>query len=336
MQNDKSIQAKGGAARAAALTPERRKEIAIAAAEARWELPGDIVPGIPRATHKGMIELEGIRIPCFVLEDGRRVISGRGITAAIGMKGRGQGLARIAPHKSISPFLSIDLRVAIENPIQWIGTGSRKAAPAAGSEATVLYDLCQSILDARNAGALKTPQEIRYGYQAEMLIRAFGKVGINAVVDEVTGYQNERENDALQRLLAIYLSEEKLKWAKMFPDEFYKHLFRLRGWQYNPMTVARPRYVGKLTNQLVYEKLPLGVLDELKNKNPVSQESKRRKFKHFQFLSSDLGQPDLRDHLLQLIAIMRVSPNWDVFKKNFAVAFPSKNQQYDLDLDVTD
>lgn len=333
MTKAKSVQAKGGQARAAALSPERRSEIAKAAAVARWDDPKTDQLGLPRATHKGMIELEGIRIPCFVLNDGRRVISGRGMTAAIGMKGRGQGITRISGHKSISPFFSNDLILAIQSPIQWIGSGSRKTAPAAGNEATALYDLCQAILDARNAGQLKTHQEIRYGYQAEMLIRAFGKVGINAIVDEVTGYQQERESDSLQRLLSMYLSEEKLRWAKMFPDEFYKQLFRLMGWQYNPMTVSRPGYVGKLTNQLVYEKLPPGVLEELRSKNPVAEDKKRRKFKHFQFLSADLGQPDLRDHLLQLIAIMRVSSTWDIFKKNFAIAFPSKGQQFDLELD---
>jgi len=68
----------------------------------------------------------------------------------------------------------------------------------------------------------------------------------------------------LQKLLSIYLSEEKLRWAKMFPDEFYKQLFRLRGWKYSPLSVKRPQIVGKLTNQLVYEKLPPHVLDELK------------------------------------------------------------------------
>ena len=166
-----------------------------------------------------------------------------------------------------------------------------------------------------------------------MLIRAFGKVGINAIVDEVTGYQEERDRDSLQRVLALYLSEEKLRWAKMFPDEFYRHLFRLMGWQYKPMNAARPGYVGKLTNQLVYEKLPPGVLDELKGKNPVQIETGRRRFKYFQFLSADLGQPDLRDHLLQLIAIMRVSSNWDIFRRNFEVAFPSPGQQLDLGFD---
>src|ERR1017187_10215400 len=54
-------------------------------------------PRNPRkATHKGTLKIAGQELPCFVLEDETRVISGRGMTAAIGMKGRGQGTARIA------------------------------------------------------------------------------------------------------------------------------------------------------------------------------------------------------------------------------------------------
>jgi hypothetical protein len=135
----------------------------------------------------------------------------------------------------------------------------------------------------------------------------------------------------------MYLSEEKLAWAKMFPDEYYKHLFRLWGWSYSPMSVKRPKLVGKLTNMLVYEKLPKPVLQKLREMNPVKNPiTYRRGTAHFQYLSTELGQPDLRDHILQLIAIMRVSPNKDVFLRNFARAFPSpdgEQQKFDIDDD---
>lgn len=81
------------------------------------------------------------------------------MTKAIGMKGRGQGIRRISSHKTLIPFINNDLRVAIENPIKFIGTSSRKKNPTAGYEATILHDLCQAILDARDNGVLKTDQE---------------------------------------------------------------------------------------------------------------------------------------------------------------------------------
>lgn len=37
-------------------------------------------------------------------------------------------------------------------------------------------------------------------------------------------------------------------------------------------------------------------------------------------------QPDLRDHLLQLIVLLRAAPNWRVFERLFARAFPTREQ----------
>lgn len=109
----------------------------------------------------------------------------------------------------------------------------------------------------------------------------------------------------------------------MFPDEYYRQLFRLQGWQYSPLSVKRPKLVGVLTNRLVYERLPDHVLDELRRLNPVkNKKTWRREATFFQHLSADIGQEDLRAHLLQLIAVIRASANWGSFKRNFARAFP--------------
>jgi len=283
-----------------------------------------------KATHQGKIPIGDVELPCFVLEDGRRVISGRGMTKAIGMKGRGQGVSRISAHKTLKPYINNDLDLAIANPIQFIGAGSRKKNPTAGYEATILHDLCQAVLDARDYGALKTEQELRYAQYCDMLIRAFAKVGIVALVDEATGYQAVEERQKLHELLAIYLSEEKLKWARTFPDEFYRQIYKLKKWQYPTGSTKRTPLIGKITNEIVYDRLPPGVLGELKKRNPIVPETKRRKWKHFQFLSEDIGQPDLRDHLLQLIAVMRSASNWNVFKRLFERAFPRPGDQLTL------
>jgi len=133
--------------------------------------------------------------------------------------------------------------------------------------------------------------------------------------------------------LAVYLAEEKLKWAKMFPDEFYRQIYKLKGWQYPKGSTRRTPLVGKITNELVYERLPQGVLNELKKRNPMQPKTNRRKWKHHQFLSEDIGQPDLRDHLLQLIAVMRASANWNTFKRLFVRAFPKPGDQLPIDFD---
>lgn len=292
---------------------------------------------LAKADHKGILRVADVSIRCFVLDDETRVISGRALTEAIGMRGRAQGALRIVAHKTLSKYLSDELKQQILNPIQFTGFSPNPDLPNSGYEATVLVNICDAILAARDANALKTEQELRYALAADMLIRAFAKVGIIALVDEATGYQAERirkDKTALQRILAAYISPELLPWAQRFPPEFYEQLFRLRGWQYKPISVKKPRYVGKLTSQIVYEKLPPGILDELRAKNPTD-ESGRRKHKHHQFLTDDIGVPHLKDHLLQVIPLMRASPNWKTFERLFARAFPAPIQQMTL-FDVDD
>ncbi|OXE37288.1 MAG: hypothetical protein CGW95_02380 [Phenylobacterium zucineum] len=97
-----SIQSLGGDARAQKLSPERRREIAVEAAQARWAVKADLE--MPNAVAKGVLPIGENEIRCFVLDDERRVISGRTMTSAIGMRGRGQGVARIASNRKINDF----------------------------------------------------------------------------------------------------------------------------------------------------------------------------------------------------------------------------------------
>jgi hypothetical protein len=157
-------------------------------------------------------------------------------------------------------------------------------------------------------------------------VRAFARVGIIALVDEATGYQADRDRDELHKILAAFISEELLPWAKRFPDEFYQQMFRLKGWQYSPIKGKRPREAGKITNQLVYEKLPPGVLDELRRKNPVVSNWQRR-YKHHQFLTEDIGHPSLQRHLLAVTTLMRAATTWREFDALLQKAFPSCENQ---------
>lgn len=276
----------------------------------------------PKATHKGTLHIANVDIQCFVLEDKRRVITGRSLTKAIGMRGRGPGASRIYTHQSLKPFIGPDLVHAIENPLQFKWGG----LPTTGFEATILREICEAILNARDANMLNTEQELRYAMAADTLIRAFATVGIIALVDEATGYQAERDKDELQTILAAYMAPELLPWTQRFPPEFYEQMFRLWNWQYSPLSLKRPRLVGRLTSQLIYEKLPPGVLDELRRKNPAD-ETGRRKHKHHQFLSKDVGNPHLDKQLVAVMTLMRISPNWRVFMSHFERAFPSEVEQ---------
>src|SRR4029077_17306171 len=126
--------------------------------------------------------------------------------------------------------------------------------------------------------------------RADVIIRAVAKVGIIALVDEATGYQDIRHREALQAILDRYLRREFAAWAKRFPDEFYKELFRLRGWKWEGPGKSG-HAVAHATNDLVYARLAPDLLAELQLRNP--RENNRRKAKHHQWLTDDIGLPAL-------------------------------------------
>ena len=100
-------------------------------------------------------------------------------------------------------------------------------------------------------------------------MRALAHVGIIALVDEATGYQDVRARNALNEILEQFIADELRRWTKLFPDEFYRQMFRLRGWEWKVQSIKqRPGVVGNYTNDLVYQRLAPGVLDELRRKDP--------------------------------------------------------------------
>ncbi len=285
-----------------------------------------------KATHQGELKIGEKTLPVAVLEDGTRMITmtavfrafGRTTRSRINVGNRVNTMPSFLDAQNLQPFVSEELKNVI-NPITYINKSGKETK---GYNALILPLLCDVYLSARDAGVL-TKKQIPLGIASEILVRSLSKVGILALVDEATGYQAERDRDELQKILSAYIAAELLPWTKRFPDEFYEQMFRLRNWQYRPLSTKRPLTAGKLTNQIVYEKLPPGVLDELRRKNPTD-ETGRRKHKHHQFLTMDVGNPHLEKHLAVVTTLMRISPNWRVFMSHFARAFPPAVEQKPL------
>ncbi|HUJ17228.1 MAG TPA: P63C domain-containing protein [Nitrospirota bacterium] len=274
------------------------------------------------------LKIVGLEIPCYVLEDGTRVLSGRGMQEALELgQGHGALLKRFLGSNNLKPYINNELAMALSNPIRFIRPG-RGGKLATGYEATILADICNAILEARDNGLLSKTQEL-VARQCEILTRAFAKVGIIALVDEATGYQEIRDREALQKILDKYLLKEFAAWAKRFPDEFYMLIFKLKGWEWKGMKVNRPSVVGTYTNDLVYERLAPGLLKELKRLNPKDDKG-NRPTKHQQWLTEDIGHPALAQHLHAVMGFMRAAATWDQFYRMIQRAFPKKEETLPL------
>jgi len=117
-------------------------------------------------------------------------------------------------------------------------------------------------------------------------------------------------DDVRNAVAKLFLRPTLGAWAKRFPDEFYWHIYRLRGWAWRNMEVNHPQVVARYTIDFVYKRLAPGLLDELEKHNPADMNG-NRKARHHQLLTEDVGHPVLAQHLHAVLCIMRASQTWD-------------------------
>lgn len=322
--NISALARRGGQARAENLTAERRREIAREAAESRW---GNT---IHTATHVGELIIGDQSLQCAVLDDGTRLLNQTTVLTALGRaeksRRQGRGTTEVrAPFllaQNLQPYIPRELHdIAEPMPYRVPGLSGKRW----GYRAEMLPMVCDLYLEARKDGSL-VPQQRHIADMAEIFIRGLARTGIVALVDEATGYQEVRARHELQRILEAYVQAELRPWVKTFPDEFFKQIYRLQGWEYKPGTSKRTPHVGKLINQYVYEQLPPGVLEELKRVNPRNGNG-NRSYKHHQFLTADTGNAHLDKQISTVTTLMRIARDKQEFKDMFERAYAQYPQE---------
>jgi hypothetical protein len=319
MTETKSKKRLGGIARAESLTPEKRREIAQQAAVARWRIPkreegteSDIVEvtgDLPVAIHRGLLPMLGVDIPCYVLTGGIRVIGRTSATEVLtGIKGGG-GLEKYLGVVPLKPFINLDLvlerMVAFRLPeVEGLGTAVK------GLPSDLFIEICQGFITALDAHyqpnsphPKMSPRQIEMAMKASMFLSACAKVGLDALIDEITGYQYERTQDALEIKFKAYLSEEMRKWEKTFPDELWMEFGRLTGWKGN--LSQRPKYWGKLVMELIYEHLDSDIAEWLRKNAPAPRHGQN----YHQWLSGQYGLRKLVEHIWMVIGVAKTCEN---------------------------
>ena len=302
-------QSKGGKLRAERLTSDERVEIAREAANARWEpLPKAIFGGPDKP-----IRIGDTQVPCYVLDDNRRLLSSVGMMDTLNIARGGsmkRGMSRLelfVSGKLIKPFISNDLFARVRNPIKF----RAGKTIAYGFDADTLIDIAEAVLRADAAGVLMK-QQAAIVHQCRVITSALTRIGLIALIDEATGYQYKRDSDELQKILEAYVLPEHRPWTTAIPQDFMKELYRVYGWKRTPDNRG-PRYAGTLIRQLIYEKLPTPVLPELDARNP-SNEKHQRKHKHHQFLTDKIGLEHFKTQTVSVMTLLRASPDKRTFR----------------------
>lgn len=326
---------KGGRARASVLTDGERREIAQKASHARWAKVGkahdaDVIDAndadrtetttpastpnadLPFSAFPGTLQMGNLELECHVLNDGRRVLTAREIVRAL--RGTRSNPPSVQRYFDALP----DYRPGMfdDRSMQFRMPGLPQIA--SGYESTVLIDMCDMYITADENGALKSNQQ-GLADMSWVIMRACSKVGIEALIDEATGYQEIREKRALQVKLQAFIADDMQTWVKTFPDEFWEELARLEGIRYQAR--HRPLRWGGYVMKYIYSGIDPDVAAELKKRNPNPHYKQ-----NLHQLLRDYGKDKLHQQLGGVIAIMRECKDMAEFRARFERVFEKKNQ----------
>ena len=291
-----------------------KKQKADKAVKIRWDT------SIPKATHghnSKPLMIGDIILSCFVLSDGRRVLLQKNIASSLGINDNGgDRITSTLSSKAFYKYVNENIILALNNPIKF---KTCKGRTALGYDATLLVDICETTLKARDAGEYLTEKQFKLTKACEILLRSFAKVGLIALIDETTGYQEDRTRNALSEILNKFINNELTPWIKMFPLDYYKNLFRLRNLPEESTNI--PSYFGHLTNDIVYKRLAPEILKELKRKTPKSDKGHTTARFH-QSLTDNYGKIKLTSHISSVITLMKLSNDYDSFEEKLNMIHP--------------
>lgn len=244
---------------------------------------------LPKAMYWGKLPIGNIELDCVVLDSGERILTATSIFKAFGRARKGMNsrleidgtaLPPFVAAKNLKPYIN---QILIERTrlVHYFDGGRVKT----GYVATLLPAMCSVYLAARRDKDVLVESQQKLAEQAEIITTALSMVGIDALVDEATGYQLDRKHDALRMLLGKYIAEGLQQWILTFPNSFFAELDRLYG---NAQTTAknRPQYYGKFINKYIYEPMENGYLKRKLDELNILPDG-RRKAKFHQWLKVD-------------------------------------------------
>ena len=342
---------KGGKARMEKMSPEERTALARSAARERWRKLKERDPGggdastpaeyapivldntkVPVAKWPGTLRISDVEIPCYVLDDERRVITRNAATAVL-TDGKGGGNLEsyliVEGLRNFLPNAFTDQMIDIYVP----GVSQSPQTRTMGISAETFIEICRAYVAAYDANALKTDRQKVIALKAAMFLAACAKVGLIAMIDEATGYQYARASDALQIKLKLFLAEEMRKWEKTFPDQLWEQFGRLTNW--TGSIHSRPKYWGNLVMELIYEYLDADVAQWLRENAPKPMKGQN----YHQWMSQQYGLKKLIEHIWKVIGIASTCQSIDELRKqldriygkqaafHFAVKLVKKSEQ---------
>ncbi len=271
----------------------------------------------PFAKWRGKIDLGGDELDCYVLDTEQRVIALRATVKAIANADSGD-LAKFIGVSSLNDFINKDLILA--ELVEFSIPGTQMKGLGLTTEHFEL--ICRGYVQALYKGAPLTDRQKEIAIKCAVLTAGLTRTGLDALIDEATGYQYERAEDALRIKLRAFIAEELRAWEKTFPDALWEEFGRLTNWQ--GALHNRPKWWGKLVIELIYDTLDSDVAEYLKNNKPEPGVHWHRQ------LTENVGVRQLVSRCYEVIGMAKTCHDIRELKQKVAQHYGKKPVQFTL------
>ena len=261
----------------------------------------------------------GSPVDCYVLDTNERVISFRGTLKAIAGR-EGGNLGEYIGVQGLKPYINSELVLA--ETINFVIPGTQYKGK--GIKAESFLNICDAYVKALRDGMLSTARQQEIAITCSILLSACAKTGLVALIDEATGYQYERKENALQLKLKAFVADEMRAWEKTFPDALWEEFGRLTKWKGS--LHSRPKWWGKLVMELIYNALDADVAEYLKENKPPPVAGKN----YHQWLSEHYGLKKLITHIYEIIGMAKTCKDIKELQQKVAHHYKKEPLQMDL------
>lgn len=283
------------------------------------EQPTQRIPESPYAQWPGTIDLGGDNIDCYVLDTGERVLALRSAIRAISGADSGN-LGNYIGVAALKPFINSDLVLGELVEFSIPGTQFKGNGLSTGNFEKILRAYVRALYEK----AELTDRQREIAVKCAVISAGLIRLGLDALVDEATGYQYERAEDALQVKLRAFIAEELRAWEKTFPDELWQEFGRLTNWS-GPLH-SRPRWWGKLVIELIYDTLDPDVATYLKENKPEKGVHWHRQ------LTENLGVRTLVSRCWEIIGVAKTCSDIRELRERVAEHYGKETVQLTLTL----
>lgn len=255
------------------------------------------------------IRVGDVEIPCYVLSSGQRVVTEDGVRLAIGIGPvsphsladlvpalLGQGTHGPKPLSSMAELVN-----QLRAPLKFVPLEGPPILR--GYDVTVLRALADMVLSAGSDSAAVNPHVVQLSRVIDSHIDSeTGEDWLVDAVDRATGFDIYNQRARLAYGLEGLVHPGVLKWLDLFPDEYFRSFWVLRG----------AHAYGFATLDLVFLRLHMSDLVELAQTLPRTTDGRGNMTR---------VEERFRQHVAGVTALMKASPDWATFLKLMDRAF---------------